>query len=238
MIGALMLMSSVLRDIRAGVMGILPIALAAVPFGLLLGSEAVRRGLSPAEISLMSLIVFAGSAQFLTVSIWSHPAPWAALALAAFLINLRHVLMSASLSPKLKQFRTSQKMLVAFLLADEIWALNENRAMHRDITPGFYFGTALGLYVMWLAATIAGTALGETLPAPETIGFDFVFAALFISLVSGFAKTWRALPVIIASMAASLLFKFFIGGTGFIVAGALAGMMAAALLPPERKQAS
>ena len=129
-------------------------------------------------------------------------------------------------------------MLVAFLLADEIWALNENRAMHRDITPGFYFGTALGLYVMWLAATIAGTALGETLPAPETIGFDFVFAALFISLVSGFAKTWRALPVIIASMAASLLFKFFIGGTGFIVAGALAGMMAAALLPPERKQAS
>jgi 4-azaleucine resistance transporter AzlC len=232
-----MSMSSVLRDVRLGVIGILPIALAAVPFGLLLGSEAVRRGLSPAEISLMSMIVFAGSAQFLTVSIWSHPAPWAALALAAFLINLRHVLMSASLSPKLKHFRSSQKALVAFLLADEIWALNERRAMIHQITPGFYFGTALGLYVIWLAATIAGTVLGETLPAPETIGFDFVFAALFISLVTGFAKTWRALPVVISSLAASLLFKSVFGGTGFIVAGGLAGMIAAALLPPEQKEA-
>ncbi len=230
--------STVARDVRLGFVGMLPIALAAAPFGLLLGSEAVRQGLTPAEIGLMSMIVFAGSAQFLTVSIWTHPAPWAALALAAFLINLRHVLMSASLSPKLKSFRPSQKAFVAFLLADEIWALSEQRAAQHPLTPGFYFGTALGLYVIWLAATVAGTALGGILPAPETIGFDFVFAALFISLITGFAKSWRTIPVILASIAASLLFKSLYGGTGFILAGGLAGMAAAALLPPEKKKPS
>ena len=228
--------SSVARDVRSGFINMLPIALAVVPFGLLLGSEAVRKGLTPGEIGLMSMIVFAGSAQFLTVSIWTHPAPWAAFALAAFLINLRHVLMSASLSPKLKAFRSSQKALVAFLLADEIWALSERRAAHHPLTPGFYFGTAVGFYLIWLAATVAGAFLGEVLPAPETIGFDFVFAALFISLVTGFAKSWRAIPIILASLFASLLFKSLYGGMGFILAGGLAGIGAAALLPPEKKK--
>ena len=233
-----MSISSGARDARSAFIGMLPIALAVVPFGLLLGSEAVRKGLTPAEVGLMSMIVFAGSAQFLTVSIWTHPAPWAAFASAAFLINLRHVLMSASISPKLKSFRPSQKTLAAFLLADEIWALSERRAAHHPLTPGFYFGTAIGFYTIWLAATVAGTFLGEALPAPETIGFDFVFAALFISLVTGFAKSWRAIPVILASITASLMFKSFYGGTGFILAGGLAGMVAAALLPPEKKKPS
>ena len=228
-----MAFSSALRDARIGVLDILPIALAAIPFGLLLGSEAIRRSLSPNEITLMSAIVFAGSAQFLTVSIWSHPAPWIALTMATLLINLRHVLMSASLSRKIESFSASQKALAAFLLCDETWALCERRALTEPLTKAYYAGTALTLYSVWLGATIAGAYLGNTLPPPETIGFDFVFPALFLSLVTGFARNRRAIPVILASVAASLLVKTLVSGTFFILAGGLAGMAAAALLPPE-----
>lgn len=230
-------MTTKFKEAREGVMDMLPIALAALPFALLLGSEAVHRGLSPAELSLMSLVVFAGSAQFLTVSIWSHPAPWASLAFATLLINLRHLLMSASLSSKVERFTPLQRACAAFVMADETWALNERRAKMRVLTPSYYAGTALCLYVIWFLGSIAGTSFGDRLPPPESIGFDFVFSALFISLITSFARTSRSIPVIAASLGVALIVKSFFGGMAFIIAGGLAGVIAAAALPPEQKDA-
>lgn len=73
------------HEARAGVIAMLPVAGAAVPFAMVLGSEAVRQGLSAFEITVMSLTVFAGSSQFIAVSLWQHPAPWASLAIAVLL---------------------------------------------------------------------------------------------------------------------------------------------------------
>lgn len=224
------------HEARAGVIAMLPVAGAAVPFAMVLGSEAVRQGLSAFEITVMSLTVFAGSSQFIAVSLWQHPAPWASLAIAVLLVNLRHTLMAASLAPKLQHFPTWMKPIGIFLMADETWALNEQRAQATQLTPAFYFGVALCLYVIWACGTLLGANLGTLIPDPKVFGFDFVFPAVFICLVVGFAKSWRAVPIILASALVAVAVKSFAGGTSYIIAGGLAGMCVAALLPQERER--
>lgn len=208
-----------------------PVAAAAIPFAMVMGNEAVRQGLTSNEILFMSLTVFAGSSQFIAVSLWEHPAPWATLTLAVFLVNLRHTLMAASLAPKLSRFKKWQKPIAIFFMADETWALNEQRASASPLTPSYYFGVALCLYILWAIGTALGASMGSLIPDPNLFGFDFVFPAVFICLVMSFAKSWRAAPVILASAAISLIAKLYLGGTSFIIFGGLAGMIVAAYLP-------
>ena len=68
---------------------------------MLFGALAVGKGLSVAEAGLMSLLVFAGGAQFAALQLWAYPVPVLALAVSAFLVNTRHILLGASLNPKL-----------------------------------------------------------------------------------------------------------------------------------------
>ena len=99
---------------RRGIAAMLPLALSAMPFGMIYGSEAMRKGLSLAETLLMSLIVFAGGSQFLAVSLWHYPVPWLGIAAAVLLVNLRHTLMAASLVSKLGSFKPWQIWLGAY----------------------------------------------------------------------------------------------------------------------------
>jgi 4-azaleucine resistance transporter AzlC len=230
-------MSETRDEFRDGVMTIAPLDLAGAPFGLIFGAAAVNAGLSPGETILMSATVFAGSAQFLAVSLWSHPAPWLWLGVAVLLVNLRYVLMAASMARKMERFQPWQRWLAAFVLADENWAMAERRALSRPLSPAFYAGMGLTTYVSWLIATTVGAVAGSFIPQPELLGLDFAFPAIVICLVLGFSKSWHAAPVVAASAVVALLTHRFVEGTWFVVAGGLAGMVVAVLLPAPNKAA-
>ena len=219
------------RQFKSGVLAIAPLALAAMPFGMIFGAEALRKGLTAAEIILMSVVVYAGGSQFMAVGLWQHPVPWVGIAFAVLLVNLRHLLMSASLFGKMGRFRPWQRWLGAFLLADETWATSERRALMQPLTPAFYAGAGLTLYLAWVLGTAIGTVLGSLVQKPERLGLDFAFPAVFICLVMGFAKSWRAAPVILASAAAALITHHAAGGTWFVIVGGLVGMAVAVALP-------
>src|SRR5690606_33108316 len=125
------------REAREGLRDIAPAAIAAIPIGLLFGAVAVAKGMSPAEVALMSALVFAGGAQFAAIETWIHPAPILTLAFATFLINVRHVLMGASLSPKVKMTRF-QEFFAYYFMTDETWALAERRALERPVTGAYW----------------------------------------------------------------------------------------------------
>src|SRR5690606_31462283 len=91
-------------DFVDGLRDIAPVMVAAGPIGLLFGALGVGKGLSVAEAGLMSLLVFAGGAQFAAMELWTWPVPVAALAFSTLLVNARHILMGASLGPKLSGF--------------------------------------------------------------------------------------------------------------------------------------
>jgi 4-azaleucine resistance transporter AzlC len=220
----------VFEEFRDGVIAIAPLELAGTPFGLIFGAAAVTAGLSPGEAILMSATVFAGTAQFLAVSVWSHPAPWFWLGFAVLLVNLRHVLMAASIARKMERFQPWQRWLAAFVLADESWAMAERRILSRPLTPAFYAGMGLTMYIGWLSTTAVGAIAGSLVPQPELLGLDFAFPAVVICIILGFAKGWHAAPVVAASAIVALLTHRFVEGGWFVVAGGVAGMITAVVL--------
>jgi 4-azaleucine resistance transporter AzlC len=212
-----------------GMKTIAPIIVAAVPIGLVFGAVAASRGLSPLEATLMSALVFAGGAQFVAMDIWTHPASWTALGFAALLVNVRHVLMGASLGRKMGAFKPWQTYLGVLVMADENWAMSEVRAARQSLTPAFYAGLAIPFYLNWVVCSLMGALLGALFGDPAAIGLDFAFPALFIVLVMGFWKGPATGLVLIASAAAAILVHHAVPGAWYIAAGAAAGLVAALL---------
>jgi 4-azaleucine resistance transporter AzlC len=224
--------TSVLAEPRAALLAILPAAIALIPFGLVLGAAAAQKGLSPAEVALMSGLVFAGSSQFVAVDLWTNPASWLALGFTALLINLRHVLMGASLAGKLGAFPPWSRALAVFFLADEIWAMAERRARTHVLTPAFFFTMGVFMYAGWVLWTVLGTVLGAALGDPKAVGFDFAFTAIFIGLIAGFWTGRRTGLVIAASGVTAAVVHLLVAGPWYVVAGALAGIAVAAIAAP------
>ncbi|MGO4350381.1 AzlC family ABC transporter permease [Rhizobium sp. RAF36] len=213
---------------------IAPLIAAVIPIGLVFGAVAATKGLSPVETGLMSALVFAGGSQFVAMDIWTHPASWAGLGFAALLVNIRHVLMGASIGSKMQAFPPRARYFSVLFLADEIWAMAEFRAGIARLTPAWFAGLATPFYLTWLLSSLAGATLGAFLGNPVTLGLDFAFPAVFIVLVMGFWKGSETGAVLLASGAAAVLTQHFIPGVWYIAAGALAGL-AAAMVSGKRR---
>jgi 4-azaleucine resistance transporter AzlC len=222
-------------EARAGALTILPAVVAAVPFGLLLGALAARKGLSALEVALMSGTVFAGAAQFVAVDLWRNPVPVAALLLATAMVNVRHLLMGAALRPHVRGFPPGTAYAGLFLMADEVWALALSRAVDRPLTLAFWFGLGGALYPAWIASTTAGAVFGAALDDPARFGLDFAFVAIFIGLLRGL---WRgrssALPWVGAA-AAAVIVHALVPGAWYVAAGGLTGLALGALRPAETR---
>ena len=219
------------REFRAGLIAILPATLAVIPFALILGAAAAQKGLSPVEVLLMSSLVFAGGSQFVAVDLWSDPAPWLALGFAAFLVNLRYVLMSASIAPALARFPRIWRYVTVFFLADETWAFAERRAREVPLTTPFLVGLIPVFYLNWIVCTVLGAVLGSAIENPQALGLDFAFTAIFIGLAASFWKGSRTGTVMAASAGASALTFLAVEGPWYVMAGALAGIAVSCVLP-------
>lgn len=217
------------REFLDGVADLAPVLVAVVPIGLLWGTLASAKGLSVLEAMLMSVLVFAGAAQFVAVEMWQHPAPVLLLVLAALIVNIRHVLMSASVSRHLEKIPRRLHPIIAYLLVDESWALTERRALKRPVTLAYYLGVTLPMAVSWYVSTGVGAVLGRSLGDPAAIGLDFAFSALFVSILMGFWKGRRTAGVLAASGGVAAATYLAIDGPWYIMAGGLAGALAAAL---------
>jgi 4-azaleucine resistance transporter AzlC len=223
-------------DFRQGLRDIAPVVVAEAPIGLLWGTLAVAKGLWPVEAALTSAAVFAGAAQFVAIELWRDPVPWLLLTVTAFIVNIRHVLMGASLSRHLGHIDKGWRPLLMFLMADENWAFSERRALTAPLTLAYYAGLAVPMIIVWTASSGIGALAGRSLGDPAAFGFDFAFSAVFIGILAGFWKGPRTGAVLGASALSAALSNLYVPGVWYIVIGGLAGVAAAALLHREETQ--
>lgn len=224
------MLSSRKTDFFQGAAQIFPVALAAMPIGLVWGALAVKKDLSITEAGLTSALVFAGSLQFVALDLWRHPAPWLLLGFTALLVNVRHIIMGASLSRHVESIPPVLRPLLFFLMVDEAWALAERRALAGQVTSFYYFGLTLPLFFAWIASTLIGAVFGLKLGDPAALGLDFTFASLFIAILASFWKGPSTGVILAASGCLSALTKLFIPGAWYIAAGAVAGILTALVL--------
>jgi 4-azaleucine resistance transporter AzlC len=209
----------------AGSRQALPLAISVGAYGLVFGVLARQAGLSALEAALMSALVFAGSAQFVVVSLWASPLPIATLILTTLVVNARHVLMGAVMRPILDGMARPLAYLSVFLMSDESWALTMGEAAKGRGKSSFFVGCGLTIYVAWLSATLVGNLAGGAVDDPTKWGFDFAFNAVFIALL---VRLWRGagdlLPWLMAATVA-LLSAHLLPGKWYILLGGLAGFV-------------
>ncbi|MBF0573220.1 MAG: AzlC family ABC transporter permease, partial [Desulfamplus sp.] len=153
---------------------------------IIFGTLAATAGLSFAATIGMSLFVFAGSAQFISISLVSVGTGWPIIVLTTFVVNLRHMLYGATMVPYYKNLSTLWKLVLAFGLTDETFAVAINRYYKDDGVPNkqyYNLGSMLFMYINWNICTVIGLIAGKAFPEIAGWGLDFAMPATFIGMV-------------------------------------------------------
>jgi 4-azaleucine resistance transporter AzlC len=213
----------------AGIRAELPILIGVAPFGVIYGVLAINAGLPANVAQAMSAIIFAGSSQFIFTQMVSAGTPALIMILTVGIINLRHALYSASIAPYLQNLSSLWKVILAYLLTDEAYAVS---ILHfRDEGDGkfrhwYLLGAGLALWSCWQISTAVGILIGSVIP--ESWPLDFTLALTFIALLIPSLKDRPSIASVLVSgflavLAYSLPFK-----SGLILAalgGVLAGLL-------------
>jgi 4-azaleucine resistance transporter AzlC len=170
------------RALRSGTGAAWPIFLGYLPIGTAFGVLAQKSGLHPFEVGLMSLLVFAGSSQFIAVTMLAAGAGASAVVATTFVVNLRHLLMSSALAPHLRKVGHGRLALLAYGITDESFAVNHARFSR----GGWDWKAALAVNqsacVVWVASTMLGAWAGRFIP-PGAFGIDYALIAMFLCLL-------------------------------------------------------
>ena len=189
-----------------GIRDELPILLGVLPFGMIYGVAALSAGIPASIAQAMSCIVFAGSAQFVIAQLIAAGTPALVVILTAFIVNIRHMLYSASLSSSLRPLHPLWKWLLAYLLTDEAYAvtiLHYQQPGNEGQKHWYFLGAGLALWSTWQLSTAAGIFLGGHIPASWSL--DFTSTLTFIALVVPALKDRISTTAALASALTALL---------------------------------
>ena len=170
-------------DILRGVRQALPIVLGYIPVGFAYGVLAQKSGLGLLNTVAMSVIVFAGSAQLIGAGLFGAAASPFTLIFTTFVVNLRHLLMSAALAPKLKGWKKWQIGLFGFELTDETFALHSMRMAKGNPAKAETFAINITSQLSWVFGSLLGCLAGEQIGDIGPVGLDFALPAMFIALL-------------------------------------------------------
>jgi 4-azaleucine resistance transporter AzlC len=177
----------------------LPIVFGYLPVGFAFGILAIKAGVSPWNTLAMSLMVFAGSAQLIAVGlIAAGISPWTIIA-TTFVVNLRHLLMSAALSPSLRGWRRPLLAFFAFQLTDETFAVHSARFSAGPARIAETLAINVIAQAAWVAGTWLGIAAGDLVQDVRPFGLDYALVAMFAALLVFQVKDRRALAVAVFS---------------------------------------
>jgi 4-azaleucine resistance transporter AzlC len=181
----------------------LPIILGYVPVGFAYGVLAQKSGLSALNTLLMSALVYAGSAQLIAVGLFAAAANPLAIVATTFVVNLRHLLMSAALAPYLGRWNKTRLALFAAQMTDETFALHANRFARNETSPTETFGINVIAQSAWVGSTALGLAASTLITDVRPIGLDYALPAMFIGLLLGQLKSRQHLVVAVTAGALS-----------------------------------
>lgn len=212
-----------------GLIATAPLAPGVIAFGLVYGVTAHQAGFTPLEVFLMSLMVHAGSSQFVAVSMWSASSALVII-LTTLIVNLRHLLMGASVASHVRGLPIGWKALLAVWMSDESYALAIARYRNGRGSHLYFFGANVGIYIYWPLSGLAGALIGLAVPDPARFGLDLVFPLAFIGLLSVFIDGWLPLVVALASGGMALAAAVLLPGKWYVLIAGLAGSLLGLLL--------
>nr|WP_106783801.1 AzlC family ABC transporter permease [Lysinibacillus timonensis] len=167
-----------------GIKDCLPTLLGYISIGLAFGVIGIASQLSVLEIFLLSVLVYAGSAQFIFCGLYVAGAPISVIIITTFIVNLRHFLMSLTIAPHLTRYSSLRNIGFGTLLTDETFGVAVTKlGKEKQLGGNWMDGLNLTAYLTWIASCTIGGLVGKWIPNAESWGLDFALIAMFIALV-------------------------------------------------------
>ncbi len=193
-----------------------PVCLGYIPIGIAFGVLAQKAGLSPLETGFMSLMVFAGSSQFIAVSMLSAGAGAVSIIATTFVVNLRHLLMSSSLSVFLGHSGRKKLFAFAYGITDESFAVNISKFKNGEWDINGAIVVNFSANIMWILSTVAGGYGGQFIK-PHSFGMDYALIAMFICLLVFQLKGRIYIFTALLAGILAVLFSIFLPGNSYII---------------------
>lgn len=216
-----------------GALHILPLCLAVLPWGVLAGSMAVSQGFSPLQSVGLSVFIFAGAAQLVTISMVAAGSGFIAICLTILVITAQHLLYALILREHVSSLPFKKRLPVAFLLTDELFALSVGK---KSYDFAYLMGAGLCFYLAWIAFTVIGVLLAASVPNLVDYHLDFSIVATFIAIVVPMIKRLSSLVGVVVSLTLSLLLNSLEVSGAIVIAGLL-GMFCAVSVARLRGEA-
>jgi 4-azaleucine resistance transporter AzlC len=218
-------------EFTAGARDIIPMMVGAAPFGVIFGTLVTSGPLHPWHGQLMSLVVFAGSAQFIALGLIAGHASLAVVWPTTLVVNLRHVLYSATLAPYVSHLPLRWRLALGGVLTDEVFAVAWSHYRHHppgSVSPYYFLGAGLAMYINWQIWTLAGLLFGAAFPGLQTLGLDFAMVATFIAIVVPQLVALRYLAAAVTAGALAFFWQawpYKLGLLGAVFAGVVVGVL-------------
>jgi predicted branched-subunit amino acid permease len=211
----------------------LPLLPGVLVFATAFGAAAVAKGMSLGQTVAMSALVYGGASQMVALELWRETWSFSnilAIAAVTAVVNARMILMGAAIQPWLAPAPKARNAIQLFFLTDANWLLGTRYQAEGGRDHGMLLGAGVFLWVFWTLATIPGYLAGALVADPKRLGLDVLMPIFFATMLVPLWKGARlAIPWAVAGLAA-LVAKALMPGYAFIIAGALAGMLAGALI--------
>lgn len=217
---------------RDGLVASLALVPSVFVYGTVFGGLAVQAGLYPVEVWGMSVLVFAGAAQFVAVPMIAAGVSPLAVVVTTYVVNMRHYLMAATLAPAFRGVPRSWLALVAHGINDESFAVAVGRQNPPD--PWFFVGSVVAIWAAFVGGVAVGTELGGLVADPRRWGLDFAFPAVFLALVAvQLRRRGDAIIAVASGLLAVAVALVLPGNWHIVIAGLAVSGSAALLLPAE-----
>lgn len=220
-------MSDFVKGVRANI----PLIPSVFAYGSVLGVLAAQKSILWTDIMALNLFLFAGSAQFILVNMWNTPLPVLEMALSAAVINLRYMLIGASLKSLFAGESIMRRLGIMHFVADENWAMTMRAARQEKTSVFHLLGGGLLLMGVWSTATMVGMLLGGTIPDPKLFALDFAFTAVFTALAVSLWQGKQDLVPWLVAIGVSVLTERLVPGKWYILTGGLSGALCSGLMP-------
>lgn len=223
------------QEFKAGVKDGLPVQLGILPFGVVFGVLGVESGLTPYQTFFMSSLLFAGTSQIIFAQLVALATPVIILLGSVAALNARHLLYSASISEYLRDKPLRWRIMLAYLLTDEAYAvsiLRYRQKPHNEMMHYHLLGSGILLWSVWQIATLIGVLAGNAIP--EELSLGFVIPLIFMAITLPLIKSRVEVATIGTSTACVFAFAHLPYNLWLLIAaiaGIAAGTLTSVLLP-------
>ncbi|NOU04704.1 MAG: branched-chain amino acid ABC transporter permease [Hyphomicrobiaceae bacterium] len=207
----------------------LPYAASSGVYGLAFGLLANQTGLSVAESVAMSALVFSGTAQIAVLQSWASNPSLIAITLTVLIVNLRYILIGASLRPWLGQLSPLKSTAALLTIVDGSYAIGMREHAKGENDAGVLAGAGIISFTGWVVGTGLGFYMGSLVPNPKVIGLDFVVIAFCASTTALMLGTTRDFLPAAVALIAVVACEIWAPGPWSVVVAALSALLTAAL---------